>query len=128
MSKIRILLVDDDPGLTTLLDLIFRRAKFEVVIANGGQDGLQKAIDLLPSLILLDIMMPDMNGIEVCEKLRAIPSTIDIPILILSASSNSNDRDLLALAAGANAFIQKPVSPTELVSRVNTLLSEKISF
>ncbi len=127
MSKIRILLVDDDPGLTTLLDLIFRRAKFEVLVANGGYDGLKKAIDLQPNLILLDIMMPDLNGIEVCQNLRATPITAEIPILILSASSNTADRDL-ALEVGANAFIQKPVSPTELVSRVNTLLSEKVTL
>jgi DNA-binding response OmpR family regulator len=127
MSQIRILLVDDDPGLTTLLDLIFRRAEFEVIVANGGYDGLEKAAELLPGLILLDIMMPDMNGIEVCQDLRANPLTADIPILILSASSNNSDRDL-ALAAGANAFIQKPVSPIELVSRVNMLISEKVSL
>jgi DNA-binding response OmpR family regulator len=127
MSQIRILLVDDDPGLTTLLDLIFRRAKFEVIVANGGQEGLKKALELVPALILLDIMMPDMSGIDVCKAIRANPDTADIPILILSASSNNSDRDQ-ALDAGANAFIQKPVSPTELVSRVNTLLAEKISL
>jgi DNA-binding response OmpR family regulator len=109
------------------LDLIFRRAKFEVIVANGGQEGLKKALELVPALILLDIMMPDMSGIDVCKAIRANPDTADIPILILSASSNNSDRDQ-ALDAGANAFIQKPVSPTELVSRVNTLLAEKISL
>lgn len=127
MGKIQILLVDDDSGLTTLLDLIFRRAEFEVSVANSGYDGLKKAAEILPTLILLDIMMPDLSGIEVCRQLRANADTADIPVLILSASSNNVDRDN-ALAAGANAFIQKPISPTELVSRVRTLLSEKIAF
>jgi DNA-binding response OmpR family regulator len=125
MSRKRILLVDDDPGLTALLDLVFRRANFEVVVANTGLDGLKKAIELSPTLVLLDIMMPDLNGIEVCKRLRDTPGMSDLPVLILSASGNKNDRDL-ALAAGADAFIQKPISPTELVSRVNTLLSEQI--
>ena len=125
MSKTHILLVDDDAGLTTLLDLIFRRAEFDVTVANTGNDGLKKAVEIQPTLILLDIMMPDMSGIEVCRQLRANPATADIPVLILSATSNNADRDQ-SLAVGANAFIQKPVSPTELVSRVRTLLSEKI--
>jgi DNA-binding response OmpR family regulator len=125
MSRKRILLVDDDPGLTALLDLVFRRANFEVVVANTGLDGLKKAIELSPTLVLLDIMMPDLNGIEVCKRLRDTPGMSDLPVLILSASGNKNDRDL-ALAAGADAFIQKPISPTELVRRVNTLLSEQI--
>jgi two-component system, OmpR family, alkaline phosphatase synthesis response regulator PhoP len=127
MSQKRILLVDDDPGLTALLDLIFRRAKFEVVVANNGYDGLKKAIELTPALILLDIMMPDINGIEVCKMLRETPITADLPILILSASGNKEDRDM-ALAAGADAFIQKPVSPSELITRVNSLLEEKITL
>lgn len=127
MSPKRILLVDDDPGLTALLDLVFRRAAFEVVVANTGLDGLNKAIELNPTLVLLDIMMPDLNGIEVCKRLRDAPGTADLPVLILSASGNKNDRDQ-ALAAGADAFIQKPISPTELVSRVNSLLSEQITL
>lgn len=127
MSLKRILLVDDDPGLTALLDLVFRRAKFEVVVANGGYDGMKKAAELSPALVLLDIMMPDINGIEVCRRLRADVDTADLPILILSASGNKEDRDQ-ALAAGADAFIQKPVSPTELVTRVNSLLQEKITL
>jgi DNA-binding response OmpR family regulator len=127
MSRKRILLVDDDPGLTALLDLVFRRAKFEVVVANGGYDGLKKAAELAPALILLDIMMPDLNGIDVCERLRADPLTANIPVLVLSASANKDDRDQ-ALAAGADAFIQKPVSPTDLVNRVNSLLEEKITL
>jgi DNA-binding response OmpR family regulator len=127
MSPKRILLVDDDPGLTALLDLVFRRAKFEVVVANGGYDGLRKATELYPTLILLDIMMPDLSGIEVCRRLRANPDTAMMPILILSASGNTKDRDQ-SLAAGADAFIQKPVSPTELVARVNSLLGETIAL
>ena len=127
MSRKRILLVDDDPGLTALLDLVFRRAEFEVVVANSGLDGLKKAIELGPALILLDIMMPDLNGIEVCKRLRDMPGMSGLPVLILSASGNKHDRDQ-ALAAGADAFIQKPVSPTELVSRVNSLLSEQVTL
>lgn len=127
MSQKRILLVDDDPGLTALLDLVFRRAKFEVIVANGGYDGLKKANEYSPALILLDIMMPDLNGIDVCQRLRENPTTANIPILVLSASAHKGDRDQ-ALAVGADAFIQKPISPTELVSRVNSLLEEKITL
>lgn len=125
MSKTRILLVDDDAGLTTLLALIFRRADFDVTVANSGEDGLRKAVESRPTLIMLDIMMPDMDGIEVCQELQANPQTADIPVLILSASSNTIDRDT-ALAVGASAFIQKPVSPSELVTRVRSLMSERV--
>ncbi|MFZ0548149.1 MAG: response regulator [Candidatus Promineifilaceae bacterium] len=127
MSQRRILLVDDDPGLTALLDLVFRRANFEVVVANTGSDGLKKAAELDPALILLDIMMPDISGVEVCTHLRSTSETAAVPVLILSASGNTDDRDL-ALAAGADAFIQKPISPTELVSKVNSLLGDKITL
>lgn len=125
MGQQRVLLVDDDPGLTTLLELVFRRAGYEVVVANNGMDGLNQAELSTPDLIVLDIMMPDVSGIEVCRRLRANPKTAGVPIMILSASGNKEDREM-ALEAGADTFIQKPISPTELVNRVKQLLQTKV--
>jgi DNA-binding response OmpR family regulator len=125
MEQQRVLLVDDDPGLTTLLELVFRRAGFEVHSANNGFDGINQAGLLSPNLMVLDIMMPDISGIEVCRQIRANPKTAELPVMILSASGNKEDREM-ALEAGADTFIQKPISPTELVGRVKELLLARV--
>ena len=125
MEQQRVLLVDDDPGLTTLLELVFRRAGFEVHSANNGIDGINQADRISPNLVILDIMMPDISGIEVCRQIRTNPKTAELPVMILSASGNKDDREM-ALDAGADTFIQKPVSPTELVNRVKELLQAKV--
>ncbi len=117
-SKKTILTIDDDYAITELLSIILRSHGFEVLTANNSQDGLRIIAEESPDAITLDLMMPDVSGLEMCKKIRAIST---IPILVLSAIS---DPAMVAsvLDAGADDFIVKPVPSTVLTARVNMLL------
>ncbi len=93
----------------------------EVVTAHDGKDALAKALTLQPNLILLDVMMPGMDGYEVCSKLRADPRGADIPVIMLTAKSLQTDR-MVGLNAGADDYVTKPFEPLELVARVTDTL------
>ena len=90
-TKQRILVVDDDPAALRLTGYIFHRADYEVHVAANGAEGLSKVEEVKPDLIILDVMMPDMSGLEVCEHLRAKPATARLPIIMLSARGQVND-------------------------------------
>ena len=117
-----ILVVDDEPDVVELIGFSLRSRGYEVLSAHNGLDGLLKARRHLPDLILLDVMMEGMDGLSVCEILRAQPSTKGIPVIIVSAASGEMAR-FTSLAAGANDFVSKPFSPRELVTRVEHLLA-----
>lgn len=117
----KILVVDDDAQTVTLVGLALQREGYDIVPAHSGEEALQKAIQLAPALVILDVMMPGISGLEVCHRLRENPTTATTPILLFSAKAGIDDR-LAGFEAGADGYVTKPVHPKELVSRVQGLL------
>jgi CheY-like chemotaxis protein len=118
----RILIVDDDDVTLRLAAHVFQKAGYEVHTAVDGVEGLHKAETINPDLIILDVMMPDINGLQVCERLRANPATSWLPIIMLSAKANVEDK-LEGFHAGADDYVAKPVSHKELLARAGALLT-----
>ena len=112
-----VLIADDDRDIVRFVALNLRLEGFEVVVADNGQDALDKALDVRPSLILLDTMMPRMNGYEVCSRLRDERPDASIPVIMLTAKSLDADR-VMAFTAGADDWVTKPFDPADLVSKV----------
>jgi DNA-binding response OmpR family regulator len=117
----KILVVDDEPDALELVEVNLATAGFHVVTAGDGKAALKKARSILPSLIILDLMLPEVDGLEVCKTLRHDPVTQDIPIIMLTAKATEIDR-VLGLELGADDYVTKPFSPRELVLRVKSLL------
>ena len=122
--KRRILIVDDDPLNVKLLASKLPVDQFETVTAFSGQEALRKTIKDPPDLILLDIMMPEMNGYEVSHWLKTNPTTQDIPIILVTALDGADDK-IKGFEAGADEFLNKPVNTIELLARINSLLRLK---
>ncbi len=119
--KKQILIIDDDKTLSRMVAMIFQKAGFEVHAAVNGREGLIKAEKLKPDLIILDVMMPDMSGLDVCKRLRNSSNTAMLPIIMLSARGNVDDK-VTGFQAGADDYVQKPVAPKELLARAYALL------
>ena len=113
----RILVVDDDTRLTDLLQLVFESKGFGVTIANNGMQALESLETELPEAILLDLMMPDMSGLEVCQQIRANPRTSNIPIVVLTAKPGMTSKREL-LEAGATNYLVKPVPLNDLFHHI----------
>ncbi len=118
----RILSVDDERDVTDLVEFHLTRAGFDVVTAATGREALETVNQQRPDLILLDLMLPDIDGFGVCEMLRRQPSTATIPIVILTAWATRDARHL-GLELGALDYMTKPFSPKDLVERVRRLLN-----
>jgi len=114
----KILIIEDEEGIIHLLNLYLKDAGYEVVVAKDGADGLALHARAHPDLVLLDIMLPAIDGFEVCRRIRAWSKT---PILMLTARSSEDDR-IQGLDLGADDYLVKPFSPRELVSRVRAIL------
>src|SRR5438552_173277 len=119
--KPKILLVDDEPDVVQLVAYNLTAADFEVFTAVDGLEALKKARAVLPNLMILDLMLPELDGLEVCKLLRRDQSTASIPIIILTAKAAEMDR-VLGLELGADDYVSKPFSPRELVLRIKRLL------
>lgn len=119
--KPRILVVDDEPEAVELVEFNLKQAGFDVVSAVNGVEALKKTRGFLPELIVLDVMLPEMDGMEICKMLRRDKTTAGIPIVMLTARAAEIDR-VLGLELGADDYITKPFSPRELVLRVKKLL------
>jgi DNA-binding response OmpR family regulator len=119
--KPKILVVDDEPEAVELVDFNLKQAGFEVLTAADGAEALKKAHSAVPSLIVLDLMLPEIDGLEVCKMLRRDPATASIPIVMLTAKAAEIDR-ILGLELGADDYITKPFSPRELVLRIKRIL------
>ena len=117
----RVLIVDDDPDIQRLVSYNLTRAGFEVLTATTGLDALNAVRTLLPDLIILDIMLPDLDGLEVCRILRQEEKWRRIPIIMLTARTQENDR-VVGFESGADDYVMKPFSPRELVLRVKSVL------
>lgn len=119
--KPRILVVDDEPDALELIGFNLRNAGFEISTAEDGERALKMARDLQPDLIILDVMLPEVDGLEVCKIIRRDPVTAGIPVIMLTAKAAEVDR-VLGLELGADDYVTKPFSPRELVLRVKNML------
>jgi len=122
--KAKVLVVDDEPDVLDLVSYNLTQAGFLVETATDGADALRKARSAAPDLILLDLMLPEMDGLEVCKLLRRDPKTNGIPIIMLTARAGEVDR-IVGLELGATDYVPKPFSPRELVLRVKKRLEER---
>ena len=118
----KVLIIDDDLDTLRLVGLMLQRQGYQISAATNGQQGLDKAFEEDPDLILLDIMMPDMDGYEVTRRLRQNPSTMETPILMFTAKTQLDDK-VIGFEVGANDYLTKPTHPSELQARVKALLS-----
>jgi DNA-binding response OmpR family regulator len=117
-----VLVVEDDPVILRLLEVNFELEGFGVVLAHDGAEGLEAARTQRPDIVISDIMMPKMSGIELVEALKADDATASIPIILLSAKAQTGDLKS-GMDAGADDYITKPFEPLDLIDRVNALLS-----
>lgn len=122
--KPKILIVDDEPDALELIQYNLKAAGYDVATAADGEEAIKKARAAQPSLIILDVMLPEVDGLEVCKTLRREPATATIPIIMLTAKAAEIDR-VLGLELGADDYVTKPFSPRELVLRVKSLLRRR---
>jgi DNA-binding response OmpR family regulator len=122
----KILIVDDEPDIVELLAFNLKAEGYEIVTAASGLEALNQARATLPDLIVLDLMLPELDGLAVSEILHRLPSTAPIPIIMLTAWKSELSR-VIGLATGAEDYVTKPFSPRDLVQRVNrTLRSHEV--
>lgn len=118
-----ILIVDDEEYIVTSLEYVMKSAGFDVVVAYDGDEAIDKVTATVPDLLITDIMMPKLNGFDLCEKIRANPLWKSIRIIILTAKGRDSEREK-GLSLGADDYMTKPFSTRELLKRVKELLGE----
>lgn len=121
MADEKILVIEDDLDILELVQYNLEREGYQVHAAGDGELGLKQAAELRPELILLDLMLPSLDGLAVCRKLRANPATSNIPIVMLTAKGEESDV-VVGLEMGADDYVAKPFSPKELVARIRAVL------
>jgi two-component system phosphate regulon response regulator PhoB len=121
MAGTRILIIEDERALTDVLVYNMQREGYETTVAYDGQEGLRKAQMMLPDLIILDLMLPLMSGLDICRELRAGERTRDIPIVMLTAKAEETDQ-VVGFSMGADDYVTKPYSPKVLMQRIKALL------
>jgi two-component system, OmpR family, response regulator VicR len=125
-DKIRkVVCIEDELEMIELVKLILGRHHFEVIGAVGGQEGLEKVAELQPDLVLLDLMMPEIDGWEVYQKMKASEKMRDIPVIVVTAKAQSIDRVLGLQIARVDDYITKPFGPQELLESVERVLSNR---
>jgi two-component system phosphate regulon response regulator PhoB len=121
MMKAKIFIVEDEPSIVQLVKYNLEKQNFKVLVSNNGEEGLQEIKKTEPDLILLDWMLPDLSGIDICKALRKDTKFKNVPIIMLTARSQEEDK-VLGLNVGADDYLPKPFSNLELIARVNALL------
>ncbi|MBE0408967.1 MAG: response regulator [Anaerolineales bacterium] len=121
----RVVYIEDEEDMISLVHLILERKGFEIRGANGGREGLQVIQEYRPDLVLLDLMMPDMDGWDVYQQMKADKALRDIPVIIITAKAQNIDKVLGLHIAKVDDYISKPFSPHELVESVNRVLAQK---
>ncbi len=122
----RILIVDDVPVNIAMVQALLKSEGYELVSAESGAEALRSVEEKIPDLILLDIQMPDMDGYEVCERLRENPETEGIPVIMFTATESASEAKAKGLRIGANDYVTKPVAKDELLARIETQLRLKM--
>jgi len=121
-DQMRVVCIEDEPEMIDLVRLILGRKGFEVIGADGGIEGLEKVRTEKPDLVLLDLMMPDMDGWEVYQQIKADPELGDIPVVVVTAKAQSIDKVLGLHIAKVDDYITKPFGPQELLESVEKIL------
>jgi len=124
MPEAKILIIEDDDDVRELINYNLARENYQVYDSADGEDGLESARSLIPDLVILDLMLPGMSGLEICRELKSGKSTRDISIIILSAKGEESDI-VVGLELGADDYITKPFSPRVLVARIKSVLRRK---
>ena len=122
MSK-TVLIVDDEEYIVTSLEYVMKSAGYKVVVAYDGEQAIEKTKETAPDLLILDVMMPKLDGFEVCEKIRANPLWKSIRIIILTAKGRDSEREK-GMSLGADAYMTKPFSTRDILKRVMELLGD----
>ena len=120
----KILVIEDDPSALKFAAYALQQGGYQVLTATNGVEGLKMAQDEEPDLLVLDVMLPGMDGFELCHRLRNAPATAELPILMLSVKGRESDRNM-GLTVGADQYCTKPIGPAELVNSVERLLEGK---
>src|SRR3989338_5298935 len=121
MTKEKILIVEDEKDIIKMLEYNLKKEGFRTISANDGEDAIDLATREHPDIALLDLMLPGIDGLEVCKSLKAQNKTKDIPIIMLTAKSQESDK-ILGLELGADDYVTKPFSPRELLARIKAVL------
>jgi len=121
MAQPRILIIEDERGLIQSLTWYFNREGYETIVATDGQEGLRKAQTVVPDVVLLDLMLPGMSGLDVCRELRAGERTREIPIIMITARAEETDQ-VVGFSMGADDYVTKPFSNKVLLQRIKALL------
>jgi two-component system, OmpR family, response regulator VicR len=124
-GKRRVVYIEDEQEMIDLVRLILNRKGYEIIGANGGHEGLDTVRKELPDLVLLDLMMPDMDGWDVYQQMKAADATKNIPVIVVTAKAQSIDKVLGLHIAKVDDYISKPFSPQELVDSVEKVLSRQ---
>ena len=117
----KILVIEDDPEIAELIGILLAKHGFEAQFSNDGEEGLSRAQDMSPDVILLDWMLPNLSGIEICRRLRRMPETQNSSIIMITSRDAEEDM-IRGLDTGADDYIAKPFSNTELIARINAVL------
>ena len=121
-KRYRVVCIEDEPEMIDLIELILNRRNFELVGAVGGREGIETVTRLKPDLVLLDLMMPDVDGWEVYQRMKADPELKTIPVIVVTAKAQSIDKVLGLHIAKVDAYVTKPFGPQELMASVNEVL------
>ncbi|MCX5687735.1 MAG: response regulator transcription factor [Candidatus Omnitrophica bacterium] len=121
MPKEKILIIEDEKDIAKMLDYNLKKEGFKILSANNGEDGLDMACKENPDLVLLDLMLPEMDGLDVCKAIKNDAKTAHIPIIILTAKAQEADK-IVGLELGADDYVTKPFSPRELIARIKAVL------
>ena len=123
MGRGKVLVIDDEEYIQHILNFSFGAEGYDVLTASDGEEGINKAKNERPDVIVMDIMMPKMDGYEACKRIKADPETKDIPVILLTAKGREADRKLGA-DAGADDYVVKPFSPGRLIERVEGMMKK----
>jgi DNA-binding response OmpR family regulator len=120
----KILIIEDDPATQRLVDYSLRHAGYQVITASNGIEGIRKIQNEKPNLLILDVMLPGIDGFEICHRLRSDPKTAKLRIIMFSAKAQDIDRNT-GLEVGADEYLSKPADPQAIVEKVGSLLARK---
>jgi len=117
----KIVVIEDEADILEVIEYNLKREGFQVIVSRSGEDGLEKIEKAAPDLVLLDLMLPEIDGVELCRTLKSDPLTASIPVIMVTAQGEESDV-VLGLGVGADDYVTKPFSPKELVARVKAVL------